>query len=238
MESAEHGPDLLGADLGEGLEAVGGEDLEGGDPAKVAPVVAVGGPDEGGVVVAQVFAGQEAGTVGEDDVVLLCEAFLGGGRRGDDEDGAGSQSEEDDGAVAGGDGGQGSVEGFFEEVEVAEEWQGWERGGREVADLPKDGISEIVDGYQEEHTVQVQAEAIHISLFAVVVEHNYVTGKSLVCCPSPFIYLLGVVTGKPLVFTYFISTLPTPKKNIKIYAGSRLKKKYDKKLNENSWKMN
>lgn len=58
--------------------------------------------------------------VGKDDVVFG-EALLRGGWGGDDEHAAGAEVEEHDGAVAAGDFGQGAVEGFFEEVEVAEE---------------------------------------------------------------------------------------------------------------------
>lgn len=64
---------------------MGGEDFEGGDAAEAPPVVAVGGPGEGGVVVAQVFSGEEARAVGEDDVVFG-ETFFSGGGRGDQED--------------------------------------------------------------------------------------------------------------------------------------------------------
>ena len=58
---------------------MGGEDLDSGDAAEVAVVVAVGCPHHNGVVVAEVFSHEQAGPVGEDDVVFG-EAFLGGGR--------------------------------------------------------------------------------------------------------------------------------------------------------------
>jgi len=70
---------------GEGVDAVGGEEFEGGDAAEVAPVVTVGGGAEGGVVVEDVFAGEEAGAVGEGEVVFG-EAVLEKGVGGDDDD--------------------------------------------------------------------------------------------------------------------------------------------------------
>lgn len=78
---------------GEHLDAVSGEHLGGGDAAQVAPVVAVGGPHEGGVAVAEVLARKQPRAVGEDDVVS-CEAFLHRGGGGDDEHGAGTELEE------------------------------------------------------------------------------------------------------------------------------------------------
>ena len=54
------------------------EDIEGDDAADVAPVVAVGGNRHGGVVVADVFSGEERRPVREDDVVFG-EAFLDDG---------------------------------------------------------------------------------------------------------------------------------------------------------------
>lgn len=64
---------------------MGGEELDGGDAAKVAPVGPIASAAEGGVVVAYVLQGGEAGTVGEGDVVLR-EALVNGGRGRDDED--------------------------------------------------------------------------------------------------------------------------------------------------------
>ena len=57
------------------MDAVGGEELDDSDAAEVAPVGTVGGPDEGGIVEVDVFPRDEAGAVGEDDVVLG-EAFF------------------------------------------------------------------------------------------------------------------------------------------------------------------
>lgn len=119
---------------GEAVEAVRGEDLQGHDPPQVPPVVPVRRPNQARVVVADVLAEEEAGAVGEDDVVLG-EAFLGGGGGGYDQDAAGAELEEEDGAVAVRDGGEGAVEGLPEEVEVAEDGEGREGTGREVADL-------------------------------------------------------------------------------------------------------
>lgn len=64
------------------VEAVGGEDLDAGDPAKVAPVVAVWCPTNTCVVVAKNLASEEAWAVGKDDVVLG-ETFFSSRRRGD-----------------------------------------------------------------------------------------------------------------------------------------------------------
>lgn len=66
---------LVPPDGGKRVEAVGGEDVEGGDAAEVTPVLAIGGGPQGCVVVEDVFSGEEAGAVGEDDVVFG-EAFL------------------------------------------------------------------------------------------------------------------------------------------------------------------
>lgn len=57
---------------------MGGEEFEGGDTAEVSPMIAVWGPRQASVVVAQVFTDEEAGAVGKNEVVLLGEAFLGG----------------------------------------------------------------------------------------------------------------------------------------------------------------
>lgn len=73
------------SNIGEGVDAVCGEEFEGGDAAQVAPVVAVGGGSKGGVIVEDVFAGEEAGPVGEGDVVFG-EAVLEEGVGGDDDD--------------------------------------------------------------------------------------------------------------------------------------------------------
>ncbi|GER36271.1 v-type ATP synthase beta chain [Striga asiatica] len=101
-QGPDRGSELVDPDLVKRLELVAGEDLDRGNPAQVPPVVAVGGPDERGVVVAEVFAGEQAGTVGEDDIVSG-EAVLGGGGGRDDENGAGAEVEEGDGAIAVGD---------------------------------------------------------------------------------------------------------------------------------------
>lgn len=89
---------------------MGGEDLRVGDASEVAPVGAVRGHGEAGVVVLEVFPGEEAGAVGEDGVASG-EALLVGGGGGDEEDGAGDEAEDEDWAVGGGDGGESAVEG-------------------------------------------------------------------------------------------------------------------------------
>lgn len=43
---------------GEHVDSVSREDLDGGDSTEVAPVVAIGSPRHGGVVVAKVFSGE------------------------------------------------------------------------------------------------------------------------------------------------------------------------------------
>lgn len=86
------------------------------------------------VVVAQVFPSEEAGAVCEDDIVLR-QAFLGCRRGGYDEDLAGAKMEEEDRAMALRDGGEGTVEGLLQEVEVAEDGDRREGTGRAVADL-------------------------------------------------------------------------------------------------------
>lgn len=80
-------------------------------------MVTIGGPHEGRVIVPQVFAGQEAGPVSENNIILS-EALLGSGRRGDEENSAGPETEEEYGAVTAGEFGEGAVEWVLEEVEV------------------------------------------------------------------------------------------------------------------------
>lgn len=84
------------------------QDFSRGDPTVGAPQRAVRGPQDVGVLVAQDFCPEEAGPVGEDDVVAA-QAFLGGGRGGDEEGGAGSELEEEDRAVTGRETGQSPV---------------------------------------------------------------------------------------------------------------------------------
>ena len=55
-------------------------------------MVAIGGSCKGCEVVVEVFGGEEAGTVGEEDVIFG-KALLDGGRGGDDEDGSGPEPE-------------------------------------------------------------------------------------------------------------------------------------------------
>lgn len=83
----------------------------------------IGGPHDRGVVVAEVFSGEEVWAVGEGKVVFG-EAFDGGSGGGDEEDGAGAEAEEEDGTVARGEGTEGAVDGVFEEVEVADDREG------------------------------------------------------------------------------------------------------------------
>lgn len=55
---------LVLSDSREEVEAVVGEDVDGGDAAEVAPVVAVRGGTQGGVVVEDVLPREETRTVG------------------------------------------------------------------------------------------------------------------------------------------------------------------------------
>lgn len=88
----------------------------------VAPVVAVRGGGDGGVVVGEVLAAEEYRAVGQNDVVFR-EAFLDGGRGGHDHDEAGPEPEGEDGAEGLGEAAEGAVERWFEEVEVAYDWK-------------------------------------------------------------------------------------------------------------------
>ena len=96
-ETFEHELDLIGSEGLERVEAGGGEDLDRGEAAEVAPVVAVRGEGDGGVVVANVLGRDEPGPVGENDVVFR-EAVLDGGRGGDDHDEPVAETEGEDGA--------------------------------------------------------------------------------------------------------------------------------------------
>lgn len=166
-------------EIGDGAEAGGGEDLEGGDAAKVAPVGAVGRPYKSGVVVAEVLSGEESGAV-EEGGVVLSEAGFGGGGGGDDEGGAGAEAEGEDGAVASGEGGEGLVEGFFEEVEVAEERErgrAWRRvlvaaaaeGGEEEEEEEEKNGEGKRDGFH-----QISAEASSIMKNAAFTAYLYI----------------------------------------------------------------
>lgn len=109
---------------------MGGEDLRVGDASEVAPVGAVRGHGRAGVVVLEVFPGEEGGAVGEDSIAGG-EALLGGGEGGDEEDGAGAEAEDEDWAVGAGDGGESAVEEALlgEEMEVADERKRWRGQG-------------------------------------------------------------------------------------------------------------
>ena len=57
------------------MDTAGGKNFKGRDSAEVSPVVAVVSPGHAGVVVADVFPGQQLRAVGENDIVLG-QAFL------------------------------------------------------------------------------------------------------------------------------------------------------------------
>ena len=90
--------DLVPPIFQEGVYPVGGENLERHDAAEVAPVVAVGGNGDGGVVVPYILAGEEVRAVGQDDVVLG-EAFLHRERRRNDDDKTGAEPEGENRAI-------------------------------------------------------------------------------------------------------------------------------------------
>ena len=81
-----------------GFEASGAEELHQAHLAGLAPVRAVGGPGDVGVVVGGVFSGGGFGAGGEGDVVGF-EEELGHGDGGADDDGEGAKAELHDGAV-------------------------------------------------------------------------------------------------------------------------------------------
>lgn len=56
MEFQQQSPDFVLPDAERGVESRRGEDLDGGKPAKVSPVIAVGRGGDGGAVVAEVSA--------------------------------------------------------------------------------------------------------------------------------------------------------------------------------------
>ena len=112
------------ADSGEGMDALRGENVEGGDAAEVAPEIAVGAGSDGAVVVEDVLSGEGAGSVGQGDVVFG-ETFLeGGGRRNDDGE-TRTEPEGEDVAVRLGHALEEAVEGALEEIEVADYGKRW-----------------------------------------------------------------------------------------------------------------
>lgn len=91
---------------------------------------AVRGKDDNRVVIPNVPAGNSRGAVGERDIVLSTAFFGCLGRR-DDNHSAVAEAEREDGAVRLGEGVEGSVEGVFQDVEVAQDGDGrW--AGRKV----------------------------------------------------------------------------------------------------------
>ena len=97
--------------------------LERHDAAEVAPVVAVGRHRDGGVVVADVFSGEEARTVRQDDVVFG-EALLHCLGRRNDNDEARTEPEREDFAVFLRKGVEGAVERLSHLVEVSDYGEG------------------------------------------------------------------------------------------------------------------
>lgn len=133
-ELPNQGPHLLQTDGGENLEPVGGQDFNGGDSAEAAPVVPIRGPHEIRVVVPEALGYEETGAVGEHDVVLG-QAFFGCGRGRHHENRPGAEPEKHNRTVPVRDVGESPVDGFVQEVEMADEWERGERGRRQVSDL-------------------------------------------------------------------------------------------------------
>lgn len=67
------------------------------------------------------LANEKLGTVREDYIVVLGEAFFGKGKGGDDEDGTVAEAEEEYGAEPSGEVVEGAVKGETEVVEVADD---------------------------------------------------------------------------------------------------------------------
>lgn len=110
------------------------------ETSEYSPALVVKGEYDGGVVVAEVLAGEHERAVGEHDVVVG-ETFFGCGGGGDDEDWAGAEKEVKDMAVLLVELGEGLVDGRLEKVKVAED--GESQGLGEV-DM------EIPFGYEDE----------------------------------------------------------------------------------------
>lgn len=122
--------DFVNANPLQCLQSMRREDLDGTDPAKIPPVIAVRRPRDGGVVMPKVFSCEQLRPVGEDGVVFS-KALLRNFRRGDEKNRARAELEEEDRAVTSRDFGKSAVEGLFEEVEMADYGEG-ERMSRGV----------------------------------------------------------------------------------------------------------
>lgn len=79
-QGVDHPVGFVLTDSGEGVDALRGENVHGGDAAEVAPELAVGARPHGGVVVEDVLSREGAGSVGQGDVVSG-ETFLERGGR-------------------------------------------------------------------------------------------------------------------------------------------------------------
>ena len=115
--------------------------MKGGETPVTPPASGEGRKHKGREVITQIFGGKNAGTVGEDDVILG-EALLGGGRGGDDEDWAGAEEEVKDVAMLLGELGEVLVDGCLEKVEVAKDGESQGFGKVDV---------EIPFGYETEN---------------------------------------------------------------------------------------
>lgn len=104
-------------------------------------MVAVGGPHDAGVVVAQVLSDGEARPVGEDGVVGRAEAFRGRGRRAHDDRAAGAQLKGENRAVVLGESVEGFVQRLLQQVGVADEGEVYEGGGWQIPQLAEEILS-------------------------------------------------------------------------------------------------
>lgn len=93
-------------------------------------MIAIWGCPKRAVTVAEVLAGDEFGSVCENDVVC-CEAFFDGGCGGDDDDETSAETESEDWAVFLGERVESSVDWVFEEMKMAKDWES-QRSGREI----------------------------------------------------------------------------------------------------------
>lgn len=92
---------------------------------------------------------EEIGAVGEDDVIVLAEAFFSERWRGDEENGAGAEAEEEGRAVPPGDLGEAPVEWPLEEVDVADQREGRERAWGQVSEFVEDMEGCGIQGHKD-----------------------------------------------------------------------------------------
>lgn len=128
--------DFFETDGWEHLKAMGGQDFNGGDSAEIAPVVPIGRPYEIRVVVSEPLGYNETRAICKDDVVFG-QTFFDRGRRRHHENFAWPEPEKHNWTVAIWDIRQSPVDGFLQEMEMADDWKWRERCGRKVSNLVK-----------------------------------------------------------------------------------------------------